>query len=106
MNRVRKGDLVEVIAGDDRGARGEIQAIDLSQGRVVIHGVNMVKKHQGRRGVRANTQTGIIEFEAPIQISNVMPVCGSCDKPTRVGYAVQESGRKARTCRACGAVMD
>jgi len=106
MNRVRKGDLVEVIAGDDRGARGEIQAIDLSHGRVTIHGVNLVKKHQGRRGVRANTQTGIIEFEAPIDLSNVMPVCPSCDKPTRIGFAVQGSGRKARVCRACGAVLD
>ncbi|MEO8082339.1 MAG: 50S ribosomal protein L24 [Ardenticatenales bacterium] len=105
MNRVRKGDLVEVISGDDNGARGEVQSVLLAKGRVVIRGVNMVKKHQRRTG-GIRTQTGIIEFEAPISLSNVMPVCGSCDKPVRVGFAAGAEGRKVRMCRACGAIID
>lgn len=105
MQRIRKGDRVEVVAGDDRGARGEVQNVDPRKGRVVVHGVNVVKKHQRRTG-RVSTQTGIIEFEAPISISNVMPVCASCDKPVRIGFQVQPTGVKVRVCRACGAVMD
>lgn len=105
MNRVRKGDLVEVIAGDDSGARGEVQGMLLAKGRVVVRGVNIVKKHQRRTG-GVRTQTGIIEFEAPINLSNVMPVCTSCDKPVRVGFSVGSEGRKVRICRACGAAID
>lgn len=105
MQRIHKGDNVEVIAGDDRGARGEVQSIDPRKGRVVVHAVNIVKKHQRRTG-GVRTQTGIIEFEAPIDLSNVMPVCPSCDKAVRVGFTVQATGRKVRVCRACGAVLD
>lgn len=105
MNRIRKGDLVEVIAGNDRGARGEVQRINLERGRVVVQGVNIRKKHQ-RATPGVSTQTGIIEFEAAIDASNVMPVCGSCDQPTRVGYQVQPNGRKVRVCRSCGKQID
>ena len=105
MNRIRKGDQVQVISGDDRGARGEVQSVNLSNGRVVVHSVNIVKKHQGRTG-GVSTQTGIIEFEAPIDMSNVMLVCQACDKPVRVGFNVQPSGRKVRVCRACGVTLD
>lgn len=105
MKRVRKGDLVEVIAGDDSGARGEVLSVQPAKDRAVIRGVNIVKKHQRRTG-GVRTQTGIIEFEAPVHLSNVMPVCKECDKPVRVGYAVGGEGRKARQCRACGAILD
>ncbi len=105
MQRIHKGDQVEVIAGNDRGTRGEVQSVDPRKGRVVVHSVNIVKKHQRRTG-GVRTQTGIIEFEAPINLSNVMPVCGSCDKPVKVGFTVQPSGQKVRICRACGAVLD
>ncbi len=105
MNRVRKGDLVEVISGNDRGVRGQIQRVLPTKQRVVVQGVRIVKKHQRRTpGVR--TQTGIIEFEAPIHASNVMPVCPACDKAVRVGYAVQANGTKVRVCRACEGILD
>lgn len=105
MQRVRKGDLVEVIAGDDKGTRGEVNAVDARKGRVVVHGVNIVKKHQRRTGA-VRTQTGIIEFEAPMALSNVAPVCKACDRWTRVGREVTDDGRKVRVCRRCGRHLD
>jgi len=105
MNRIHKGDAVEVIAGEGRGLRGEVQRVEPRKGRVVVRGVNIVKKHQRRTG-NVNTQTGIIEFEAPIAVSNVMPVCQACDRPVRVGFQVLASGRKVRVCRRCGGQLD
>jgi len=100
MQRVKKGDTVEVISGDERGTRGEVNSVLPKRGRVVIHGVNLVKKHQ-RRSMGTASQTGIIEFEAPINLSNVAPVCPSCDKWTRVGFS-QSGETKVRICRRCG----
>jgi large subunit ribosomal protein L24 len=105
MQRVRKGDNVEVIAGDDRGMRGEVNRVMPRQDKVVVHGVNMVKKHQRRTG-GVRTQTGIIEFEAPIALSNVAVVCERCDRGVRVGYEVLGDGRKVRVCRRCGHHID
>jgi large subunit ribosomal protein L24 len=105
MQRVRKGDVVEVIAGDDRGLRGEVNAVDSRRGRVVVHGVNIVKKHQRRTG-NVRTQTGIIEFEAPIALSNVAPVCKRCDRWVRVGFDTMADGHKLRVCRRCGQHLD
>jgi large subunit ribosomal protein L24 len=105
MQRVRKGDTVVVIAGDDRGLRGEVNAVHPGKQQVVVHGVNIVKKHQRRTG-GVRTQTGIIEFEAPIAISNVAPVCPRCDRGVRVGYQSVADGRKTRVCRRCGQVLD
>ena len=105
MQRVRKGDTVVVLAGDDRGTRGEVNSILPGKRQVVVHGVNMVKKHQRRTG-GVRTQTGIIEFEAPIALSNVAPVCTRCDRGVRVGFETQEDGRKVRVCRRCGHHLD
>jgi large subunit ribosomal protein L24 len=105
MQRVRKGDTVEVLCGDDRGLRGEVNRVLPRENRVVVNGVNMVKKHQRRTsGVR--TQTGIIEFEAPFDLSNVAPVCKACDKWTRVGTRIGGDGVKVRLCRRCGGDLD
>jgi large subunit ribosomal protein L24 len=106
-NRIKKGDTVEVISGDDLGFRGTVQRVLPREDRVVVSGVNVVKKHQ--RPVRAGgkeVQAGIIEFEAPLNISNVMLVCSRCDELTRVGFARQEDGRKVRLCKRCGEVVD
>jgi len=105
MQRIRKGDTVVVIAGDDQGARGEVNAVLPRQGRVVVHGVNIVRKHQRRTG-GVRTQTGIIEFEAPFDISNVMPVCPRCDRGVRLGFETLSDGRKVRVCRRCGRHLD
>lgn len=106
-SRIKVGDMVEVISGNDKGLRGTVQRILPDEDRVVVSGVNIVKKHQRPvRAGRQEVQPGIIEFEAPIHVSNVMPVCPSCNQRTRVGFTRQEDGRKVRVCKKCHEVMD
>ncbi|MCL4239457.1 MAG: 50S ribosomal protein L24 [Anaerolineae bacterium] len=107
MQRIKKGDTVEVIAGKDKGVRGAVLRVIPKKDRVVIERVNVVKKHQKPvQAGRGQVQPGIIEFEAPIHLSNVMIVCTQCSEKTRVGYRVTEDGRKVRVCRRCGADID
>jgi large subunit ribosomal protein L24 len=107
MQRIKVGDTVLVIAGKDKGARGEVLRVDNKAGRVVVEAINVAKKHQkpmqaGRRTVQA----GIIEFEAPIDRSNVMLVCPQCDKPTRVGIRLTAEGNRVRFCHECDQEID
>jgi large subunit ribosomal protein L24 len=105
--RIKKDDTIEVISGDDQGLRGAVQWVLPKENRVIVSGVNTVKKHQRpMRAGRGQIQPGIIEFEAPIHISNVMLVCPRCDERTRVGFARQDDGRKVRVCKQCGEVVD
>lgn len=119
MQKIREGDTVQVIAGNDLGVRGEVKEVkkgfrinrklhqavrDPNRDRVVISGVRMVHKHQ-KPISQTRTQTGIIEFEAPIHISNAMLVCPGCDEPVRVKIKI-EDGRKFRVCKRCGAAID
>ncbi len=107
MSRIRKGDKVEVIAGNDRGVRGEVLRVLPKKQRVVVSKVNIVIKHQSaQRAGRANMQVGRIQFEAPIHVSNVMLVCPHCNAATRVGYRMLDDGRKVRFCRKCGETID
>jgi len=101
--RIRREDLVEVISGDDKGLRGRVHRVLSKERRVVVSGVNMIKRHT-RPTSPTQTQSGIIEREAPIDISNVALVCPRCDRPTRVGYRWEE-GRKVRFCKRCGETM-
>lgn len=103
--KIKKGDTVQVISGEDTDMRGTVHTVDRHKGRVVVSGVNIVKKHQRPTG-NVRTQAGIIELEAPIRVSNVALVCPHCDLPTRVGYRVGEDGTKSRMCRKCGEVID
>ena len=106
-SRIKKGDTVEVISGDDRYVRGTVQRVLPKAGRVVVSGVNTVKKHQRpMRAGRGQVQPGIIEFEAPVHVSNVMLVCPRCDERTRVGFSWREDGRKVRVCKKCGEAID
>lgn len=116
---IRKGDKVRVISGDDLGEEGVVQRVQLAKwgkgrragerrpddDRVVIAGVNLIKKHQRRTG-NINTQFGIIEREAPIHISNVMLICPKCGKPTRVAHHVHADGSRSRVCKQCHEDMD
>ena len=107
MSRIRKGDTVEVIAGNDRGVRGEVLRVLPKKNRVVVSKVNIITKHQSaQRAGRANMQVGRIQFEAPIHLSNVMLVCPHCNAATRVGYRILDDGRKVRFCRKCGETID
>ncbi len=106
--KIRKGDTVEVISGRevDKGKRGEVIKVLPDENRLVIAGVNVRKKAQ--REVQSQGRTlkpGMIEFEAPIAISNVMLVCPKCSKTTRVGVE-REDGESQRVCKECGARFD
>jgi large subunit ribosomal protein L24 len=101
--RIKVNDEVEVIAGNDLGERGTVQRVLLNKGRIVVSGINMVKKHQKpQQAGRSQTQGGIIEFEAPIDVSNVMLVCPHTGELTRVGIRRDENGRRVRFSKKSG----
>ena len=119
MQRIKKGDTVQVITGNEIGARGEVEKIlvdwyvdrynrriqrNPDGDKLVIRGVNIHKKHQ-RPISQTRTQTGIIERESPVHISNIMLVCPSCDEPSRVRFNI-EGDKKVRVCKRCGAPID
>lgn len=106
--RIKTGDLVEVIAGNYKGVRGEVMRVEPGEHRVVVKGVNLVKKHQRPRpgSGRSQTQGGIIEFEAPIDASNVMLVDPESNLPTRVGVRRDEMGNKIRYAKRSGVDLD
>ena len=102
--KIRKDDTVLVIAGKDKGKKGKVRFAYPKDERLVVEGINFIKKHaRATRGVR---QAGIIEQEAPMRISNVMLLCSRCNRPTRVGSRFLEDGRKVRICRSCHEVID
>jgi len=101
---IRKNDTVLIIAGKDRGKKGRVRFAYPKKERLLVEGINFVKKHSRARG--AVRQAGIIEREAPIHISNVMLICAKCNKPARVGSRFLADGRKVRFCRVCGEVVD
>lgn len=100
MRKVKKGDRVKVIAGNDRGKEGEVLKVFPSEDKVVVENINMITRHQ--RPTARQREGGIIEQEGPIHISNVLPICPECGKPTRVGFEILESGEKLRLCKKCG----
>ena len=102
--KIRKNDTVLVIAGKDRGKKGKVRSVHPKDERLLVEGVNFIKKHSKARG--AVRQAGIIDQEVPIHISNVMLLCDKCNQPTRVGFRFLEDGRKVRLCRSCGEVVD
>lgn len=102
--KIRKNDEVLIVTGDDRGKKGKVHRYYPREERIVVEGVNMVKRHMKPRGnIR---QAGIIEREAPISISDVMLICTKCNKPTRVGFLQLEGKSKVRVCRRCHEVID
>jgi large subunit ribosomal protein L24 len=101
---VRRGDTVAVIAGKERGKRGKVMRVLRDKGRVVVEKVNMVKRHQ--RPTQKLRQGGIIEREGALALSNVLLVCGRCDKPARSGISILADGRRLRVCKRCGEPMD
>jgi len=102
--RIRKGDTVVVITGADRGKRGEVLTVLPKDGRAVVKGVNIAKKHTKPQGM--GRPGGIVEQEATIHLSNIMLVDPKTDKPTRVGFRVLDDGRKVRIARPGGAVIE
>ena len=103
MQRIRKGDQVAILAGRDKGKRGEVLRVLPTDNRVVVQGVNMVKRH--RKPTQVSTG-GIEEMEASIHVSNVAHIDPDSDKPTRVGFKTLEDGRKVRVSKRSGDVLD
>jgi large subunit ribosomal protein L24 len=119
MKRIKKGDTVQVISGNEIGARGEVERVvtgwkldrykrregrDSNKDKIVIKGVNIRKKHQ-RPISQTRTQTGIIDMELPIHASNVLLVCPGCDEAVRVGYRYEDDVKK-RFCKRCDVTID
>jgi len=102
---IRKNDNVLVIAGRDRGKRGRVLSVQPRRSRVVVEGVNFVKRHT-RPNPQRNIKGGIVEREAPLAISNVQLVCPECTATTRIGHRVLDDGRRVRVCRKCEGVVD
>jgi large subunit ribosomal protein L24 len=99
--KIRKDDTVEIIAGKDKGKRGNIVRVIRDKDRVIVAGANLVKKAMKKRSQQ--DRGGIVEIEAPIHVSNVMIVCKKCG-PTRIGYKI-DGDKKVRVCRKCGEAL-
>ena len=103
LRRLRKDDTVMVIAGRERGKTGKVLRVLGDRDRVIIERVNLVKRHTKPRGVQQ--PGGIVEREASLHVSNVLPICGRCNKPTRVGHR-RIDDQPLRLCRRCGELLD
>jgi large subunit ribosomal protein L24 len=104
--KIKAGDTVEVIQGDDLGMRGTVRRVDRKKNRIIVEGVNTAIKHQRPLPAgRQQTQGGRIEIEAPIDVSNVMLICPSCQERTRIKLTRVEGGQKMRVCKKCKAEL-
>ena len=103
--RIRKNDTVIVRTGKDRGKRGRVLRVIAEKNRLVVEGVNMIKRHT-RPNPQKNIKGGIVEREASLHASNVQLVCPECNTMTRIGRRVLTDGRKVRICRKCDGVVD
>lgn len=101
---IRKDDNVLIISGKDRGKKGKVRFAYPQDNKVIVDGINKVKKSLKR--ISETRQGGIIEREAPLSASNVMYLCQKCNKPSRLGSRTLKDGRKVRVCRACNEVID
>ena len=99
---VKKNDQVLVTTGKDRGARGRVLRVLASEGKAIVERVNMIKRHT-RPNPNKGIQGGILEREAPIQVSNLKVICPECGKPSRLGRKRLEDGRGVRVCKQCNA---
>ena len=103
MLHLKKNDTVKVLSGKDKGKTGKVLKIFLGTGRAIVQGVNFAKKHT--KAAKQGEQGGIIEREAPLDISNLSVVCKGCNQPTRIGNDVLKDGSKVRYCKKCKEVL-
>ena len=102
MPHVKKDDTVVVLSGKDKDKRGKVLGVEPKRGKVLVDGVNVVRRHTKPRPPRF-PQGGIIEKTLPIDLSNVMLVCPECGKPSRTGHKFLDDGSKVRVCKKCSA---
>lgn len=103
--KIKKGDTVEVVAGKDSGKQGRVLVVDRDRDRLVIEGVNMIKRHT-RPNPQKNVKGGIVEREAPIHVSNVMVLSPDSGQRSKIGYRILDDGRKVRVAKVDGAILD
>ena len=101
--RIRKGDKVQVMTGKDRGKQASVVRAIPSEGRVIVEGVHVAKRHA--KPTRATQQGGVIDKFMPVHVSTVGLVCKGCDKAARVGYKFEGNGEKVRVCKKCGSTL-
>jgi large subunit ribosomal protein L24 len=101
--KVVKNDTVLVVSGNYKGKKGKVLKVFPQQSRVIVEGVNFIKRHT--KPTQKNPQGGIVEKEAPIHVSNLMVMCPKCDTPSRLGRKVLEDGNRIRLCRSCGEML-
>jgi len=99
MAKIKKNDTVKILIGKDRGKSGKVLTVFPKTERVLVQGLNLVKKHTRR--TREDQQGGIVQRESPVDISNLMVVCQKCGKPTRIGFNRLSDGTKVRICKKC-----
>ncbi len=104
MLKLKKGDMVSVLAGKDRGKSGKVISVNPVSGRAVVEGINLVKKHK-RRAQQDQQHTGVVSIESPISLSNVRVICKNCDAPARVSFSVLKDKSKVRICKKCSEVI-
>jgi len=102
---IRKGDQVKIIAGRDSGKTGRVLSINAKKNTVVVEHASIIKRHT-RPNPGKNIKGGIVEKEGPVNVSNVMIVCPSCTKHSRMGHNILPDGTKVRACRRCGTALD
>lgn len=103
--RLKRGDTVEVISGRDKGIRGEVLRVLPKERRAIVQGVALRKKHQRQIQTGGRTMSpGIIQFEAPVHLSNLLVVCPNCDQTTRVAIQ-REGGERVRVCKKCDQII-
>ena len=103
MRKIKKNDLVEVIAGNEKGKRGKVLRVITDRDRAVVEKVNRVRRH---KKADQTSRGGIVDMEAPLHVSNLAPVCEKCDRPARIGFRVLEDQKKVRACKRCGEILD
>lgn len=99
MSNIRRNDIVQVGSGKDKGKKGKILSLFPKEGRAIVEGINLVKKH--RRRTQQEQQGGVAQIPSPIALSNLMLICKNCNKPTRLGSMVLKDGTKSRICKRC-----
>ena len=102
--RLKKDDKVKILTGKDKGKIGKVLKVVKKTNRVIIENINVVKVHQ--RPTQANPQGGIVDKNMPLHISNLMIMCNSCVKPTRIGMKQLEDGKRVRICKKCSQQID
>lgn len=99
MLKLKKNDIVQAVKGKDSGKKGKVLEVLVAQGRAIVEGINLAKKH--KRQTRQDQKGGIVSIEAPIAVSNLMVICKKCDRPVRVGFMVLKDQTKTRICKSC-----